>query len=193
MTLDVETKQPIEIPILLPIGTRACDSWGVSWLAHLPSIQKRLRDLLRRAGRSPEDTEDLIQEALLRLHEYRQTARIQHQEAFLIRTVRNLSIDWHRTSHRDRYAKKPVEDLVDALALADESPAPDVIFNAQDRLYRIGTKLEAISKRTRDIYFAHVAGYSYAEISAQMGVSKSTIEKHIARAVLVLMNEREPE
>ena len=37
------------------------------------------------------------------------------------------------------------------------------------------------------------AGYSYAEIEARMAVSKSTIEKHIARAVLTLMDAKEQE
>ena len=159
----------------------------------LPGIQKRLRNLLRRQGRSREDSEDLIQEALLRLHEYCQAVPVQDQAPFLIRTVRNLSIDWHRTAHRDRYVAQSVEELDAAIALIDDSPTPDVIFSARDRLYRIGQKLEAISERTRDIYFAHRAGYTYTEIGEQMDVSKSTIEKHIARAVLALMDEKEPE
>jgi RNA polymerase sigma factor (sigma-70 family) len=166
----------------------------MAWLVfHYHRIEKRLRNLLRRSGRSHEDTEDLIQEALLRLHEYCRTAEVDDQEAFLIRTVRNLSIDWHRTGHRALYAKQSVEDVEAAVCLPDERPTPDVILSAQDRLHRVGKILEAISERTRDIYFAHRAGFSYAEIGERMHISRSTIEKHIARAVLALMDVKEPE
>jgi RNA polymerase sigma factor (sigma-70 family) len=166
----------------------------MDWLA-IPyrHIEKRLRVMLRRSGRSREDTDDLIQEALLRLHEYCKTTKVEDPESFLIRTARNLSIDWHRTSHKNLYAKKPIEDIGDAIALIDKAPLPDVIFSAQNRLLRIDETLSAISERTRDIYFAHRAGYSYSEIGEQMGISKSTIEKHIARAVLTLMDMKESE
>ena len=41
--------------------------------------------------------------------------------------------------------------------------------------------------------FAHRAGYSYAEISEQMGVSHITIKRHIARALLAIMEYGEPD
>lgn len=110
-----------------------------------------------------------------------------------MRTVRNLSIDRHRSEHAHLFADRPVEELEAAVSIADEGPSADEILGARQRLYRIGNTLAAISPRTRDIYFAHRAGYSYAEIGEHLGVSKSTIEKHIARAVLALMDEKEPQ
>jgi DNA-directed RNA polymerase specialized sigma24 family protein len=53
--------------------------------------------------------------------------------------------------------------------------------------------LDAVSRRTREIYFAHRAGYSYAEIAAHMGISHITIKRHIARALLAIMEHGEPE
>jgi RNA polymerase sigma factor (sigma-70 family) len=162
--------------------------WGVPQYL---GIEKRLRRLLRRGGRSREDCEDLIQEALMRLHEYCRSNSVEDEEAFLVRVVRNLSIDWHRRDLRRPVASQSVEDLEALVGFEDERPLPDVIFDAQQRLYLIGKSLDAISRRTRDIYFAHRAGYSYAEISQRLHVSKSTIEKHIARAVLALMDAKE--
>ncbi len=49
--------------------------------------------------------------------------------------------------------------------------------------------LEAVSLRTREIYFAHRAGYSYAEIAEQMDISNITIKRHIARALLAIMEQ----
>jgi RNA polymerase sigma factor (sigma-70 family) len=167
---------------------------AMDWLRpHYRRIEKRLRRLLGRRGRSREDAEDLIQEALLRLHQYCRRGEVRDAEAFLVRTVRNLSIDRHRRDHRHLYARQTVEEIDLEDALEDGAPPPDEIFAARERLYRIGRTLEAVSARTRDIYFAHRAGYSYAEIEARMGVSKSTVEKHIARAVLALMDVKELE
>jgi len=51
---------------------------------------------LRRKGRSHEDAEDLLQEAMLRLHLYGQAVPVVNEEAFLRHAVNNLSIDQHR-------------------------------------------------------------------------------------------------
>lgn len=167
---------------------------AVEWLvSHYHSIEARLRRLLRRQGRTHEESEDLIQESLLRLHEYCRAEEVRDHSAFLVRTVKNLSIDMHRREHRHLYADRTLEELELHEALPDHGPTPDEIVGAKLRLQGISRTLSAISPRTRDIYFAHRAGYSYAEIGERLGVSSSTIEKHIARAVLALMDIKEQE
>lgn len=164
------------------------------WLIpHYRRLERHLRSLLRRHGRNPEDTEDLIQEALLRLHEYCRTGKVQDEHSFLTRTVRNLSIDLHRSDRRHGATAEAIDDADVLTAVPDERPAPDVVLDAQKRLQNIDGVLRTISQRTRDIYFAHRAGFSYAEIGERLNISKSTIEKHIARAVLALMDYKEPQ
>ena len=48
-----------------------------------PTHFTRLLKFLRRKGRSHEDAEDLIQEAMLRLHLYGQAVPVVNEEAFL--------------------------------------------------------------------------------------------------------------
>ena len=162
-----------------------------SLLPHFRRLERKLRDLLRRQGRTQEDSEDLIQEALLRLHEYCRSDAVEDESSFLVRTVSNLSVDLHRKDRSHLYVNGSVEDLDVAAAVPDRPSEPDVILEAQNRLEEVERVLVAISQRTRDIYFAHRAGFSYAEISEHLHVSKSTIEKHIARAVLALMDYKE--
>src|ERR1700722_15071056 len=66
-----------------------------------PEHFKRLLRFLRRKGRSREDAEDLIQEAMLRLHVYGREAPVVNEEAFLRHAVHNLSIAWARRMRRD--------------------------------------------------------------------------------------------
>jgi len=151
---------------------------------------RRLLEVLRALGRSREDAEDLIQEAFLRLHIYCQTHEVREQEAFLVRTVQNLSVDSHRRAHRDLYIDEPVETL----SLVDVRLAPDEDAALQQRLDKVRAVLDALKPRTREVFLMHrVEGYSSAQIADRFGISVSAVEKHIARAVLALMSLVESE
>jgi RNA polymerase sigma factor (sigma-70 family) len=148
-----------------------------------PAHFERLLNFLRRKGRSHEDAEDLIQEAMLRLHRYRRAeVPVVNEEAFLTHAVQNLSIDLHR--RREVRRELSFERLSPTLI---EPATPERSIDAEQRLHRIGALLEAASLRTREIYFAHRAGYSYDEIAAYFKISHITIRRHIARALLVVM------
>jgi RNA polymerase sigma factor (sigma-70 family) len=152
----------------------------------------RLMKVCQRRGRSQEDAEDLIQEALLRLEEYCRSAVVRNKEEFLARTVSNLAIDQQRRARVVTYASESVEELAQILPLIDTTPGPEQVLAAEQRLRAVQATLDAVSTRTREIYFAHRAGYRYDEIAAAFGITEKTVEKHIARAVLLLMNARDP-
>jgi RNA polymerase sigma factor (sigma-70 family) len=161
-------------------------------MLHPVACFARLMKLCRRRGRSHEDAEDLIQEALLRLEEYCRDAEVRNKEAFLVRTVSNLAINQSIRERVLTYAYEPIEELEQSLPLVDPTPGPDRILAAKQHLEAIRAVLDTVSQRTREIYFAHRAGYRYDEIAVAFGISEKTVEKHVARAVLLLMNQREP-
>ena len=152
---------------------------------------RQLQKFLRRRGSSPQDAEDLVQEAVVRLFAYtRRVGEVRNTEAFLTRTVLNLAVDLHRSSHRDRYEPEPVE----VLDLLDIAPAPDEVLAAEQRLLSMRNALDRVSRRTREVFFMHrLQGLSHAEIAAKLGVSKSAVEKHIATALTILTIERQRE
>lgn len=154
-----------------------------------PAHFERLLNFLRRKGRSHEDAEDLIQEAMLRLHRYRRTdQRVVNEEAFLTAAVQNLSVDLHRSRRPDIRREVPFE-YFDSRNPLIEPATPEKSIDAEQRLNRIRALLDAASIRTREIYFAQRAGYSYQEIAAHFNVSHITIRRHIARALLVIMEQ----
>jgi RNA polymerase sigma factor (sigma-70 family) len=153
----------------------------MDWIwTHFP----RLRRMLRRRGRSPEDTDDLIQELFVRVLLYcKQGGQIREPERFLKRATLNLAAKAHRREHRDLYLDEPFDDL----ALADRRFAPDDMAIADESLERLQNALDALEQRTRDVYYMHrIHGVSYEQIAAHFGISVSAIEKHIARASLAL-------
>ena len=71
----------------------------IVWATHI----RRLKQLLHRRGQSPEDSEDLVQEAFLRLHKFMDSGQEARQpEALLVTTVLNLAVDAKRRDRRDR-------------------------------------------------------------------------------------------
>jgi RNA polymerase sigma factor (sigma-70 family) len=165
----------------------------------LPAHFQRLLNILRRKGRSHEDAEDLIQEAMLRLHCYRLKAAapmseqslaepILNEEAFLTHAVQNLSVDLHRSRRPDIRREVPF-DYYNARTPLIDPDTPEQVLDIEQRLHRIRDLLDAHNTRTREIYFAHRAGYSNDEISAHFNVSHITIRRTVARALLIIMEE----
>ena len=159
--------------------------WG------LTNQLQRIQKLLRRRGASPEDAEDLVQEAVVRLFSYtRKAGEVRNAEAFLTRTALNLAVDLHRSTRRARFEPESVETL----PLLDIAPTPDEILAAEQRLLSMKRALAEVSQRTRSVFFMHrLQGLSHAEIAAKLGVSKSAVEKHIASAITILAIERQRE
>lgn len=144
-------------------------------------LRTKLQRLLRSRGRSPDDTDDLIQEAFLRLQLYCKDQAVEQSEAFLVRTALNLSVDERRRARHRTTVQTPVE----LLPLIDTSPPLEEIMAAQQRLQRVKKALDAMTPRLREVFILHRAeGYNYEQIGEQLGISKSTVEKHMAKAAL---------
>jgi RNA polymerase sigma factor (sigma-70 family) len=153
----------------------------------LPLYFRRLQKLLLRRGRSREEAEDLIQEAFLRMQEYcGKGGEVQKPEHFLVRTVLRLAMNARRDSHHDLYVDQNVEELTFVI---DANPMPDEVLAADECLERMRDALNAVSPRTRDVFFMNrLDGLTYAQIARQMRLSISSIEKHMASALVALAN-----
>lgn len=147
-----------------------------------------LKSQLTRRGRAIEEAEDLIQEGIVRVYEYRaRGGEVREPEALLVRTVARLSINERRDSHRNLYSGRILEDLT----LIDSGLGPEEILDVQQRLDRVMHVLRTVPPRTREVFLLHrLAGLSQDEIAKQLGITVSAIEKHIARAVATLITER---
>jgi RNA polymerase sigma factor (sigma-70 family) len=151
----------------------------------LPMYFRRIRKILMRRGRTSEEAEDLIQDAFVKMQEYcKRGGKVQKPEGFLVRTVLRLAANARRDAHRDLYTEEPVEELT---LLIDTNPTPDEVLAGQQCLMRMRGALDAVSPRTREVFFMQrIEGLSYAEIAARMDVSVSAIEKHMASALVIM-------
>jgi RNA polymerase sigma factor (sigma-70 family) len=156
-----------------------------------PAHRARLLRVLRRKGRSREDSEDLIQEAMLRLHLYAKSGAVVNEEAFLTHAVRNLAIDRYRRDRPVVGREVQIDDVDRQHPLIATDPTPDQILDSQQRLDQLTSLLDTVSRRTREVYLAHRSGYTYAEIANDMGIAEITIKRHIARAHLIILKHVE--
>lgn len=158
------------------------------WHTEVPALVSNFITYLRRGGRTREDAEDLVQEALLRLEQYCQSGNeVQSAKAFLWRTLNNLQVSEHRQEQPYREGRTSLE----AAKLLDPAPRPDDVFLAHQCLKLTQEVLDRVSRRTRDIFFLHrLGGLSHAEIAARYKCSTSLVEKELATAALAITRER---
>lgn len=146
----------------------------------------RLKLTLQRRGASPEDAEDFVQEAFLRLEQKRSAGEaIEQAEGYVVRTALNVAVDAARRTRRWRMAAQPIEDV----PLVDESPAPDEVLAARRRLSHLSAGFEALDPVTRAIVVAKkIDGMKVADIARVQGLSISAVEKRLARGMVFLMS-----
>jgi RNA polymerase sigma factor (sigma-70 family) len=162
-----------------------------SWTTQI----RKLKQLLRHRGQSPEDAEDLVQEAFLRLQAFLNKGHeVQRPEGFLVRTALNLAVDASRRAKRERRNQFELQSIED-LPLVDLNPSPEEMFSAERRLVQIRQVLDSkVSVQTREVFFLHrLEGFTHEEIAARLGINVRAVETHIARAVTTIWLERSKE
>ena len=155
-------------------------------------VFSRVRSALMRRGRTRDDADDLVQDAWVKLACYEQRQTVAEPEAFLMRAALNLSIDLYRTS-KNRGEQVLIDDMaLGHIALVDATPTAETILLARERIVRLSACLAELDARTCRIFLAHrVDGMSYLEIAREHRLSVSAVEKHIAKAMLVVTRSME--
>ena len=141
-------------------------------------------DRVVRATRGSPQAEDYLHTAFLRLEDYRRSHAVENPAGFLVRAAVNIAADEARRPVNRSADPRPVEDLIE---IADSEPLADEVLAARTRLERVKAGLAQLSPRTREIFLMHrVEGLKYREIAAELGITVSAVEKHVAKAALFL-------
>ena len=141
---------------------------------------------------SAETAEDLVQDIYVKIAAG-VAGEIVNPLAFLYRLGGNLMLDrlkqQRRARHRDhgwaqvRAARLGGEDVADA-------PAADEALASRQRLARMLAALEELTPACRRAFRLHkLDGLSHADTAGAMGVSRSTIEKHVSAALKHLLKK----
>jgi RNA polymerase sigma factor (sigma-70 family) len=133
----------------------------------------------------PHDVEDIVQETYVRLCKMGKTQRIQHPRAYLFKTARNLALDSIKRAE-NQLADSWDEQLPDGMARPD-TPDDEMFEQAASReeFDHFCEAVRQLPVQARRVFvLKKVYGYSQREIALELGVAESTVEKHVALAVM---------
>lgn len=155
--------------------------------------RSRLRNFIRRRVPDPSDAEDIVQEVFYELVEAnRLLMPIEHVTGWLYRVARNRIIDLFRKKKPERFSDAAIENEDgEILQVEDLLPSPDA---GPEALYIRGVLLdeleiaiEALPDEQREVFIAHeIDGRSFKELSAETGISMSTLLSRKRYAILHL-------
>lgn len=158
-------------------------------MTELQSLRSALVRRLIRRGAHRHDAEDIVHEAFVRLCVAQKKEHIRNPAAFLTDVVGKVRIERWRVAKRFRCLL--VDEPVEEINIIDPSPRPEEWLQAEQRLRQFSQSLRALSPRARDVFFLHrLEGLTCPEIAARLGISVSAIEKHIAKSIAAIADER---
>jgi RNA polymerase sigma factor (sigma-70 family) len=141
-----------------------------------------LKRFFERRLRDRADAEDLAQEVLLRLARQHSLVR-QTRPAYIFLTARSVLLDRVRRNRvRERGALHEGDESQLEVASAER------VYSAQERVERVEKLLAALTPRARQVFMMHrVEGMGYTEIAQALGITMSTVEKHMSAALRFLV------
>ncbi len=151
--------------------------------AHRRSLERFLASKLD----NPEDAADVAQEAFLRIQRLRSPQQLDNPRAFLFQVAANLAVDeLRRRTLRQRFLKSELRRSPGEAPAPPDSGglAPEEILDARERLRQVYAAIDSLPDKCRQAFLLHRnAGLSYADIARELGVSVSSVEKYILRAL----------
>ena len=147
-------------------------------LPHQPALRARLRRLMPGMG----DLDDLVSEVLTRAFANPSWRTVDHGRAYLFTIARNLVIDFAR---REKVVSFVTMVELDLLRSDQDLEAQ---LCARDELRHLQSLIAALPLQCRRAFtMRRVEEKSLGWIAEEMGLSVSTVEKHLGKAIRLLM------
>jgi RNA polymerase sigma-70 factor (ECF subfamily) len=158
------------------------------------------RFLIARTG-SEADADDLLSELWIKANSV-QPGPVSNPGSYLFKMANNLVLDRLReTSRRQRREGDWIAEQRGSHALVEEPADPassaEQMLIERDEQNRLTEAIDQLPAGARRVLRMHkLEGLGHAEIAAQLGISKSAVEKHMALAMAhlrrILTTEAEP-
>ncbi|HKT78398.1 MAG TPA: sigma-70 family RNA polymerase sigma factor [Sphingobium sp.] len=141
-----------------------------------------LRGRLRRILPSTHELDDMVAEVMARAYATDNWENVTTGRAYLFTIARNLVID---TARRNKVVS--FETIADLELLQGENNA-EAQLHAREALRQIETIVESLPTQCRRVFILRrIHERSMQEIAAEMALSVSTVEKHLAKAIALVM------
>lgn len=137
------------------------------------------RSRLVRAGRGAEETEDLVQEALMAIHTRRHTYDPAELLTPWVYAIARYKLIDHLRQSRSRLVNVPIEDALEVMA-ADDRVATESTLDLNRLLSKLPERVRLA------IQYVKIEGLSVVEAAALCGISQSAVKINVHRGLKAL-------
>ena len=156
---------------------------GRQVLPHEPA----LRAWLHRRRLGGLDVDDIIQETYSRLMTAESVQHVHDARSYTFQVAGSVVIDHLRRMKVVSIASVPDLDILDVVS---EEPSPERQVIDRDELHRLATLIARLPGRVREVFtLRRVYGLSQREVAEKLEIAESTVEKHMARGFLLMLEQ----
>lgn len=135
----------------------------------------------RKRGCQEATVDDLVQEVFTRLAGRASGAAIENAEAYLMRTASSVWRDFLRKRQSRSHASH-IEYDDDTHALEDFSA--EHVYESKETIHQVLAVLNELPVRTRQAFvLCRIEGMKQKAVAKRLGVSVSSVEKHMVKAI----------
>jgi RNA polymerase sigma factor (sigma-70 family) len=165
---------------------QVCDERAL-WIArHVLPHEAALRSWLRGRRLAGFEIDDVVQETYARLAQAETVEGVRNPKAYTFQTAHSVLMSHARRSKVVSF--QAVADI-DHLGATSQDPSPETQAIDRDELVRLAEAIAEMPERVRDCFrLRRVEGLSQREVAQSLGIAESTVEKHIGRAIRILMD-----
>jgi RNA polymerase sigma-70 factor (ECF subfamily) len=146
-------------------------------------LEPALLRFAKRIAPADMDAEDIVQDVLVRMISSPDWRRIASPEAFAKTTLRHIVYDALR---RRQLVHVHLLGNLEQAQIAEDRPDPEVSLLAKDKLERLSRIAAGLPTQCRRAFtLRNVYGFSYIDIADRLGITVSTVEKHLSRALVI--------
>jgi len=189
-------KQPIKPVVERCNGPEGTDAAKIksgtvtsAFVSNKPALSRYVGRLLG-SKYSASDVEDFTQETFVRAFSAKQTENLEFPKAYLFRIARNLVV---KSGIRKTNPLKLLVEDFEIEGIIDSIPKQDEALHQKKRLESFYNAANRLPRQCRKaLLLRQIEGLSHKQISKRMGISTSTVEKHLAKGLRLcveFMNE----
>lgn len=160
----------------------------VHWIEqNLLPHEADIRLWLKRKRVCEADIDDIIQEMYARIGSLDGVEEIRCAKSYAIQVAHSILLNQARKSHVVAITK---DGDLDELHVASPEASPEDEIAVRDEIHEVIDAIAALPPRTRDVLLLRrVEGLSQRETALRLAIAEKTVEKHLARAAVALMEQ----
>ena len=164
------------VPLVLPLSRLATECEATQLFREL---RKPLLRYLVCLGLSPDEAQDVVQDAFLSLHRHLACGGSQANiRSWIFRVAHNAA-----RNRQSRYERRFAAPLEDGLGLVLDKATPEHVVLEKEKFRTLRKAIRLLTESERECLLLRAGGLRYREIGEVLGLSISTVGDIVERAI----------